>query len=162
MTEKKANPFARKVADLAVGVEVATADDVYDHGFSPDEVVGIEDKYFGLFKRDLALEPTTLDEFKTIIVPWLRIHRTKAFNLFPDKPEKVKRVPKEKVVKVPRVKKEKVVKEKVVRGKPVNIFKVEEETEEDICGLLHFKQVTGKFLTEEEVQRLEAFRSLQV
>lgn len=147
---------------IEVGIETPTSDDVYNHGFTPAEVEAIEASYFNLYKRDLALEPTTLDEFRTIIVPWLRIHRTKCFNLFPDKPEKVKRVPKEKVVKV---KKEKVVKEKVVRGKPKNLFEavvnLEEETEEDICGLLHFKQVTGKTLTEEEVQRLEAFRSLQ-
>jgi len=149
--------FAPKKIEV-VGEETPTPDDVYNHGFTPKEVEEIEARYFELFKRDLALEPTTLEEFKVTIVPWLRIHRTTCFNLFPDKPEKVKRVPKEKVVKV---KKEKVVKEKVVRGKPKNIFHPEEETEEDICGLLHFKQVTGKSLTEEEVKRLEAFRSLQ-
>lgn len=145
--------FAPKTI-TAVGEQVVTPDDVYNHGFLPEEVRDIEKRYFDIFKRDLALEPTTLEEFKVTIVPWLRIHRTTTFNLFPDKPEKVKRVPKEKVARVskPRVSKAKNLVQAVIEV---------EETEEDRMGMLHFRQVTGKVLTKEEIEQLEAFRSLQ-
>lgn len=82
---------------------------VYEHGYSVMEVDKIEKAKAEILKRDLQVEPVTIEELKEVIIPWNRIHRTTVFNLNPEKPkaEKKERVPKEKKERVPREKKEK-------------------------------------------------------
>lgn len=58
---------------------------VYDHGFSVDQVETIKKAKGEISKRDLVKEPVTLLEFKTIIVPFCRIHRVEQFILHPVK-----------------------------------------------------------------------------
>ena len=105
---------------------------MYDHGFTPEEVIDITAKKKELEKRNLAEEPVTLEEFKDIVVPFQRIQRTEVFNLNPEKEKKV------------RVIKEKVVKEKVVR-----LTKKYIETK--ITEIV-YKMARGEELLEEETE----------
>ena len=86
----------------------------YSHGFTPEQVEEIKAKKLSIEKRDLKKEPVTLDEFKTIIVPWNRIHRTEQFILNPKK-EKAERKPREK--KEPAPKKPKKLTKKHIQDK---------------------------------------------
>lgn len=105
---------------------------LYDHGFTPEEVITITAKKKELEKRNLAEEPVTLEEFKDIVVPYQRIQRTEVFNLNPEKEKKV------------RVIKEKVVKEKVVRLTKKYI-------ESKITEIV-YKMARGEELLEEETE----------
>ncbi len=62
----------------------------YDHGFTPLEVERIKSAKLELDKKIERGYKHSLDEFKTIIVPHLRIHRTEAFILNPEKEKKVR------------------------------------------------------------------------
>ena len=105
---------------------------LYDHGFTPEEVISITAKKKQLEKRNLSDEPVTLEEFKDIVVPFQRIQRTEVFNLNPEKEKKV------------RVLKEKVVKEKVVRLTKKFI-------ESKITEIV-YKMARGEELLEEETE----------
>jgi hypothetical protein len=75
----------------------------YISGYTPEQEEYILKQRRLLDERDLVTQPVTLQEFKDIIVPWFRIHRTEEFNLHPAKPTKEPKVPK--VTKVPKEKK---------------------------------------------------------
>jgi hypothetical protein len=106
----------------------------YNHGFSEEEVYNIEKAKEELGRRDLLAQPVTLEEFKNIIVPFLRIKRTEAFILNPIKEKKV-RVPREKLTKEPKPPKVKKLTKKEIKEKIDNLI---------------FKKVMGEELTEEE------------
>jgi hypothetical protein len=89
----------------------------YDHGFSEEEVLKIKDEFKKLETRQAKTgECPSLDEFKSIVIPHCRIHRTEQFILNPVKVKAVKepKIPKEKVAKVP---KEKTLKVKKITQK---------------------------------------------
>ena len=111
----------------------------YSHGFSEQQVYEITLAKTNLDKRNLSEFPVTLEEFKTIIVPWQRIQRTVAFNLFPEKvkPVKVPKIPKVKVPKEPKPKK--------LTKKFIN----------DEMGRLIFKRAMGQELSQEELTFIE-------
>jgi len=68
---------------------------VYSHGIPPEQVEEIKKQKELLEKRITnGGEPVTLEEFKTIVIPFLRIQRTEVFLLTPIKEKKV-RVPRE-------------------------------------------------------------------
>jgi len=73
----------------------------YVSGYSEEDEFRINQEKLLIDKRDLSIEPVTLEEFKDVIAPWFRINRTKEFVLHPEKIKKV-RVPREPKVKVPR------------------------------------------------------------
>jgi hypothetical protein len=75
---------------------------IYVSGYTPEEEERIKKAKALLDKRDLAKDPVTLLEFKTIVAPWYRINRVEEFILHPVKEKKVK-APKE--PKVPKIKK---------------------------------------------------------
>jgi len=77
---------------------------VYSSGYTEEQEENIKKLRLGIDRRDLSIEPVTLEEFRDIIVPWFRIHRTEEFRLHPEK-VKVVRVPKEPKVKTPKEKK---------------------------------------------------------
>lgn len=54
---------------------------VYEHGFSPVQVQQIISQKELISSRDLVAKPVSLEEFKTVIVPFNRIHRTTQFNI---------------------------------------------------------------------------------
>jgi len=88
---------------------------VYSHGVPPEQVEEVKKQKAELEKRIAnGGEPVTLEEFKNIVIPFLRIHRTEVFLLTPVKEKKVRepRVPKEKVVKPKRLTK-KAIKERI-------------------------------------------------
>ncbi len=114
--------------------KVSTVPDVpevkpYDHGYSEEEVHRITIARNEIVKRDLSKEPVTLEEFKTIIAPWFRIHRTEEFILHPAK---------EKVAKEPKAPKE---------AKPKKLTK--KQTTELLTQLI-FKLATGIPFTDSE------------
>ncbi len=92
------NRFAPKA--LTVVTEPAIAQ-VYSSGYSEEEILLITIAHKKLSDRNLKVEPVTLEEFKTIVIPWQRINRTEAFNLNPDKVKAV-RQPKEPSARKPR------------------------------------------------------------
>jgi hypothetical protein len=69
----------------------------YHHGFTESQVQEILHKKELIDKRDIITSPVTREEFRTIIIPWLRIHRTEEFIL---KEVKVKPPKAPKVIKV--------------------------------------------------------------
>ena len=79
----------------------------YSSGYTPAEEQTIRKLKEALELRDLVKEPVTLEEFRTIVIPWIIIDRTEAFVLNPEKIKvaKAAKVPKEPGVKAPRVKK---------------------------------------------------------
>lgn len=107
---------------------------LYTHGYTPEEVEHITQKKKLLEKRNLVEEPVTLDEFRSIIIPFQRIQRTEIFNLNPEKEKKV------------RVLKEKVVKVKKLTKKQIN----------DEVTRIVFKRINNEELTEEEDTFLQA------
>ena len=76
----------------------------YISGYTPEEEDRIKKAKALLDKRDLVLEPVTLQEFRDIVAPYYRIDRIEQFILHPVKEKKV-RVPKEPKPKVPKVRK---------------------------------------------------------
>jgi len=115
---------------------------VYSHGYTPEQVEEIK-----LAKKELEKKPVneiTLEDFKNIVVPFQRIHRTEIFNLNPEKikPPKKERVVKPKVVREP---KEKKMTKKEIEAKITDIiFKKalqnEVTEEEEAFFLLHTNQ----------------------
>jgi hypothetical protein len=119
---------------------VATEIPKYEHGYSEPEVDKIVKAMEGIKKRDLQLEPVTLEEMKEVVVPFQRIHRTTVFNLNPEKPKKE---PKERVAKEPKERKPRVKKLTAAeKKKKIN----------DIV----MKMATGQDLTPEEEEFFNA------
>ena len=79
----------------------------YSSGYTPEEEDRIRREKALLDERDLTLFPVTLEESKTIVVPWFRINRTEEFILHSEKVKKERAVkePKEPKIKVPKEKK---------------------------------------------------------
>ena len=119
---------------------------LYDHGYPLDQVEEIKQKKLAIEKRvNNNGEPASLEELKTVIVPWQRIIRTEAFNLNPEKPKK------EKVIKVPKAPKEPRQK----KEKTVAIAKVKKLTQkqiqEKLSGII-MRKAMKREVTEEEEQ----------
>ena len=106
----------------------------YQSGYTEEEELIIKEKKKQLDLRDLSEQPVTLEEFRDIVCPWFRIHRTEQFTLHPEKVKAV-RVPKE-----PKPKVEKVPKEKKL---------TKAQTTAKMQGIL-MKMATKVELTEEE------------
>lgn len=64
----------------AVGMEIEEKPK-YNHGYSFAEVENIEKNFQIIFNRDKIASPVTLKETEMVIVPYLKIKRTEAFNL---------------------------------------------------------------------------------
>jgi len=130
---KRVNPFATTLPD-----EQAT---LYSHGIPLEKVDLIKQQKANLEKRiNNGGEAVTLDEFKEIVIPWLRIHRTEAFILNKPK-EKEKKVRDPKEPKAPRQPKvPKPLKEK-------RLTKKETEKRLSVCII---KKALGQLLSEEE------------
>lgn len=95
------NPFAVNIFEQPPEVIV------YVHGIEPSKVDEIKQLKLALDKRiSNGGEAVSLEEFTSIVIPWLRIHRTEVFILNPEKPKKEKKVrePKAKTPGVPRQK----------------------------------------------------------
>jgi hypothetical protein len=108
----KNNPFASNIFDTPAETVQA-----YAHGVRPELVEDIKQQKVALEKRiNNGGEPVSLDEFKEIVIPWIRIHRTEVFILNPEKPKKEKKV---KEVKPPKEKKATAPKEKKLTAKQV-------------------------------------------
>ena len=105
----------------------------YVSGYTEEEETQIKLAKQRIDARDLALEPVTLEEFKTVIAPWFRIHRTEEFILHPEKIKPI-RVPKEAKPKVPKEK-------KLTKAQTQNKFQQ--------CIM---KMATGEAFTEEEAE----------
>ena len=110
--------FKIKQADLvSTAPTIATAvEQPYNHGYSDEEVRRITDLHNELKARDLKSNPISLEEYKKIVVPFLRINRTNAFNL---KAASVKqpKAPKEpRAAKAPKVAKPKKLTKKAIEA----------------------------------------------
>lgn len=106
-------------------------EEVYSHGFSEEEVTLITSRHKEIMKRNLFESPVTRDEFKNIIVPMIRITRTKAFIIKENKKE-TKKSSESKTLKVPKEK------------------KLTKKQKAEKTQLLLLKKLTGETLTEEE------------
>jgi hypothetical protein len=74
----------------------------YNHGYTEEQVHRIELLRSEIIERDIVKEPVTLEEFRGVIAPWFRIHRTTEFILHPIKEKVIKET---KAPKTPKVKK---------------------------------------------------------
>jgi len=100
-TEPVKVPDNRFAPKAPIGVTEPSVPQVYSSGYSEEEILLITIAHKKLSDRNLKVEPVTLEEFKTIVIPWQRINRTEAFNLNPDKVKAV-RQPKEPSARKPR------------------------------------------------------------
>lgn len=114
-----------KIADVPSEPEVVP----YNHGYTEEQVHRIETARSAIVKRDIVKEPVTLEEFRDVIAPWFRIHRTNEFILRPVK---------EKIVKEPKAPKE---------PKPKKLTKKQREAE---LSRLILKMAMGQEFTPEE------------
>lgn len=131
---KRANPFETTLPDEQ---DVT----IYSHGIPPEKVDLIKQQKADLEKRvNNGGEAVTLDEFKEIVIPWLRIHRTEAFILNKPK-EKEKKVREPKEPKAPRQPK---------APKPPKEKKLTKKEIEKILNACIMKKALGQPLSEEE------------
>ena len=130
---------------------------LYDHGFTPEEVIELTNKRNDLFDRIGKGHSTTLDEFKNIIVPYQRIYRTEQFILNPIKEKKIKepKAPKEKKAKVPKDPKE----PKAPKVKKPTAKEMRERME--MVKRITMKQAAGIALTEAEFNWLNKMKEEQ-
>ncbi|MFA5670269.1 MAG: hypothetical protein WC967_13585 [Balneolaceae bacterium] len=135
MTEQPRS-FAANLNPVPVEPEIPK----YEHGYSEPEVAKIVKAMEGIKKRDLQLQPVTLEEMKEVVVPFQRIHRTTVFNLNPEKPKKE---PKERVAKEP--------KERKPRVKKLTAAEKKKKINEIVM-----KMATGQDLTPEEEEFFNA------
>jgi hypothetical protein len=149
---------AAKVNPFASTIDIPTEDDVtmYSHGIDPQKVEFILEKKKEIEARiNNGGEAVTLEEFKEIIIPWNRIHRTSEFILNKPK-EKIKKVrePKEpKAPRAPRAAKEpKAPKEKKLTKKEV----------EKLLNSAIVKMATGQALTEQEQQVFDEHANVKI
>jgi len=124
--------------------DIQEKETTYDHGFSEEEVLNIKAKYKELEAKVVEGYEVTLDEFKSIVVPHCRIHRTEQFIL---NPVKVKEP------KVPKEKKEKVIKEKVPKVKKLTQKQIKENTAK--LQKIIMKKAANLSLTEDELEFLK-------
>lgn len=83
------------------------------HGYTIDEVSEIKTKFKELEVKVLSGYTHSIEEYKTIVIPHIRINRSEAFNLFQkDVKEKPLKPIKEKVVKPKKLTK-KAIKDKI-------------------------------------------------
>ena len=143
MTEAEVEQPIPKVNRFAVDLNAPPPEEevhVYSHGIPPERVEEIKRLKLELEKRVMdGGEPVTLQEFKDIVLPFQRIHRTEVFIL---NPVKVK------PVRVPRVKTPKAPKEKV--EKPVKVKTLTKKQLEVKLNELLFKKFTLGLTDEEE------------
>jgi len=99
------NKFAVDTTEIA-SIESTPS---YDHGFTVEEVASIKKAKEAISARQIL--SVTLQEFKEVIVPWTRIHRTEQFILHPPKEVKTR------VAKAPKVPKEKKLSKKALEAK---------------------------------------------
>ena len=138
--------------EVAISQIKEEAPQIYQHGFSPEEVVRITEERNKLFDLIAKGHATTLEEFKNIIVPYQRIYRTEQFILNPPKPVK------EKKERVAKVKAEKAPKEpKAPKVKKPTAKELRERTER--VKKIIMKQATGAALTEDDLKFLETMRA---
>jgi hypothetical protein len=120
-------------------IELTEEPPKWTHGYADEQVIEIKQAYKNLEKKVLEGYKHTLEEFKNIVVPYRRIHRTEEFilNDKPEKPKKEKRIsePKERKVKEPKPVKEKKLTKKQIQEKLNEVI---------------FKMSRGEALTEEE------------
>ena len=150
-TTTKVNPFASKI-------DVPTEDDVtmYSHGIDPQKVEFILEKKKEIEARiNNGGEVVTLEEFKEIIIPWNRIHRTTEFILNKPK-EKVKKVREPKEPKAPRA--PRTAKE----PKPPKEKKLTKKEVEKLLNSAIVKMATGQTLTEQEQQVFDEHANIQI
>jgi len=67
--------------DFTTKLVIGTESKEYSHGYNEEEVKKITLAKELIDKRDLIDYPVTLNEFKVVIIPYLRIQRTEAFNI---------------------------------------------------------------------------------
>jgi len=115
--------------EITEPLKTVVSEPTYTHGFSLEEETRIKEGKKAIEERDIVAEPVTLEEFKTIIVPWNRIYRTEQFILHPPKAAK-----KPRAVRVTKPKVKKLTK-KAIAEKINNIV---------------FKIATGEEVSEEE------------
>lgn len=113
--------------------KVVTTTPKYVHGYSPEQELVIKEAKAAIDARDWVEEPITLEEVKTVIVPWNRLHRVEQFVLHEAKTK----------TKVARARTP--AKAKVVRVKKPTKKMVEAKISE-----LVMKQAIGESLSEEE------------
>lgn len=148
-------PLSNKDNRFVAKIDAPTEDDVtmYSHGIDPQKVEFILEKKKEIEARiNNGGEAVTLEEFKEIIIPWNRIHRTTEFILNKPK-EKVKKVrePKEpKAPRAPRAAKE--PKEKKLTKKEV----------EKLLNSAIIKMATGQTLTEQEQQVFDEHANVKI
>src|SRR5512139_1651340 len=82
----------------------------YSHGYTAEQVEEITEKRNKILSRNLREQPTTLEEYREIIIPWCRINRTEEFVLNAKKKKEVSDKPKRK-------KKEEITYEKIATPK---------------------------------------------
>lgn len=108
--------FKIKQADLVSTTPTTptVADQPYNHGYSDEEVRRITDLHNELKARDLKSNPISLEEYKKIVVPFLRINRVEAFNLKAASAKKPKEPKAAKAPKEPKVAKPKKLSKKAI------------------------------------------------
>lgn len=147
-----------KVNPFAVNIDVPAEDEVtpYSHGIDPQKVEFIIAKKKEIEKRiNNGGEAVTLEEFKEIIIPWNRIHRTTEFILNKPK-EKVKKVREPKEPKAPRA--PRAAKE----PKPPKEKKLTKKEVERLLNSAIIKMATGQALTEQEQQVFDEHANVQI
>lgn len=135
----EANKFSPSTTSIA-----QPEDDIhpYSHGIEPSKVDSIIAAKIAIESRiNNGGEPVTLEEFKEIIIPWLRIHRTTEFILNRPKEKKAKEPREPKASRAPKAPKE---------PKPVKEKKMTKKDIEKLLNSCIMKMATGQTLTSEE------------
>ena len=147
---------AIKDTRFAAKIDTPAEDEVtpYSHGIDPQKVEFILEKKKEIEARiNNGGEAVTLEEFKEIIIPWNRIHRTTEFILNKPKVKKVREPKEPKAPRAPRAAKEpKAPKEKKLTKKEV----------EKLLNSAIIKMATGQALTEQEQQVFDEHANVKI
>ncbi len=135
----KDNRFAPKTSLAPTEAAVPAP---YSSGYTEDEIMVIKVAHAKLSDRNLKVEPVTLEEFKTIVIPWQRINRTEVFTLNPDK---VKAVREPKAPRAPRTPREKVAKA------PKEVKLTKKYISERLSDII-FQMAAGEMVSEEDTE----------
>lgn len=127
-----------------VELNETAAPNFYSHGYTPEEVKEITEKRDKILSRNLREFPTTLEEFRDIIIPWCRMNRTQEFILNTKKKEESAKPKREKKEKTPSVKEPKV--------KKLTKKEITSETQR-----IYMKQFSNQELSEEEKTFYETY-----
>jgi len=132
--------WSPNIAISSLSSELPVEEKRYDHGFSEEDVIRIKALRLELDDKISKGHEVTLEEFKSIIVPYCYINRTEVFNLQPvkEKKEKAEKVPKE--PKAPKEKKPKVLK----------LTKKELKLREERLKTIIMKRAAGLSITEDD------------